>query len=435
MNTQEVLIFAIEKKYGKKISNYNDVSVFKDVLEKEYKIYLSISTLRRFFKTVNSNSGVSIKTLNLLCQFLGYSSTKKFLESTYSEKTMLLQQTLHEIKNKQFISNDSKIILLNDFSDAALLFSIDSIFQKSIHARNISFQTELLELVSFILRQKRTKHLRENIALILWQVLVSETQENFDNFVSNHIQRSDFVNNVILSYIDYDQLNKRYGDVLVKLKNEIINKSHQLFINLMLGLRNYLNGYTPLAITFDLEPQKLPEILKGRLFAYLILRNYVNENDEKLEKILWEDLIQNAYESKQRNLFFIEVIHTFLIIKRIDLIEIILNEFYEDLFDVSDGFTYLNRSIYLLAQSFVFVKNDEFKKAESSLSLVSSLVKKERDFHLWFKLFYSISLFHINKSREDLNQFKRISEKLNFMFFDENYCLNYFKHDFFGLQS
>lgn len=427
MNTQEVLIFAIEKKCGKKISNYNDVSDFKEVLEKEYQIYLSISTLRRFFKTVNANSGVSKKTLNLLCQFLGYSSTKKFMESTFSEKKMSLQQTLYEIKHKQCISNDTKLILLNDFSDDALLISIESIFQKSIQARNISFQKELLELVSFILSQQRTKHLRENIALILWQVLVSETQENFDIFISNHIQRSDFVNNIVLSYIDYDQLNKRYGDVLIKLNNEKINKSDKLFIGLMLGLRNYLNGHTPQAISLDLEPQKLPEILKGRLFAYLILRNYENENDAKVEKILWEDLIRKAYESKQKNLFFIEVVHTFLIIKRIDLIQIILDEFYEDLFDISDGFTYLNRSIYLLAQSFVFIKNNEFKKAEGSLSLVSPLVKKERDFHLWFKLFYRISLFHINKSLEDLNQFERISEKLNFICFDQNYCLNYFE--------
>lgn len=430
MKVQEILILAIEKKYGSKISSYNKVKIFSKHLESDYKILISISTLRRFFKTVPNSSAPSENTLNNLSKYLGYSDYKKFLEHSYSYDQMRNQQTLQNIKTNQKVTNKNKQLILNDLTTDVLIIFIESLVQWAIFKKNFLFQRELLEIVKEVVEKKNIPYLRENLALLIWNILILEEKESFEGLIKNHKDSKIFQQFIIFSYIDYDQLNYRYGFVLERLKYSEVSSKDHLFICLILALRDHLNNKPIDELKWNKKINELPEILKGRYLSYQLLVCSKNNSNKAIFQKRWNEILRMGASSNSQNLYFIEILHTLLIMQRVDLIEIILNQFYEELFDISDGFTYLNRSIYLLAQSFVFNSHGNKKMAKSSISLIDESVIEKREFHLWFKLFYYISAYHseIDKNTQPtlLKEYQLISHKLGFLTFNKSFCKDFF---------
>jgi hypothetical protein len=431
MDAHDLLIILIEKKYGKKIGTFSIINDFAESLEKEHQLFISVSTLRRFFKTVKSTSQPSKKTLNALSNYLGFESYSKFVEHSFSNSSIFSQQTISDIKVAEQINENQRRFILNDLPVDALAIFIESILLRSILCNNRTFQQQILELVKDLVDNKRISFLRENLALMVWQTLVMEEETRFNQFISNHIKNRVFLNYVIFSYIDYDHLSSRYGDVLEEIDNEDIAPDQSLFITAILGLRNFLKGEEVFQLSKDI-PTCVPDILLGRLMAYpLIILHSTNQNFVAKENRIFEDILQQGERQDKKNLFFIEVIHVLIIIKRIDLISLIFERFYEDLFEISDGFTYLNRSIYLLANAYINLAKKDFSSAKHSLSLVHHNLVKRGSLHCWFKLFYFIASYHAHEELPDkesyLKEYLDYSQRVGLPFFNFAFCVDYFR--------
>ena len=81
---------ALEEKLGWGQSNQwatKDFQNLSDHIDEATGILLSVSTLKRFFGTVNSDTKASVSTLDTLSQFLGYPNWRVFLENgTFSKR-------------------------------------------------------------------------------------------------------------------------------------------------------------------------------------------------------------------------------------------------------------------------------------------------------------------------------------------------------------
>ncbi len=72
------LIYAVEKKYSRKLNTSTDFDEFSLVLKSEVDIEVSPSTLKRLWGYVNDRHIPRIRTLDILSMYVGYSDFKEF---------------------------------------------------------------------------------------------------------------------------------------------------------------------------------------------------------------------------------------------------------------------------------------------------------------------------------------------------------------------
>lgn len=426
MSPYQLFILAIEKQYGSKIESYNQVKNFAKHLEENHKINLSLSTLRRFFKTVPSKSLHSQNTLNRLSNYLNLSNYEQFLEKSYSYDSMRVQRIAASIKLANSISKNDISFISKELSSDIITLLVENIFQHALMNNKNKLQRQVFDLIENIVEVNHYPFLKENLALNLWQSLILANKKVFNDFIQQHASSPKFQNYVIFNYIDYDHLNTRYGRVLELIQHKSLEPHNKLFIKLMLSFRDYLNKKE--IHTINNSHKNLPAILNGRLLIHNFL--YDQQVDLETKNTTWRKLINKGKKIKNKNLFFIEVIHVLLVVKRVDLIDKVISTFYEELFEISDGFTYLNRSIYLLGESFVAIKKGKVKSAHSSMSLIHPSLIKNDSFNLWFKVFFLLVNYHATDDKllkkNYLTDYTKVAKKLKFALFDTQFCTEYF---------
>lgn len=72
------LLNAVEKKYGHRLQTTTDFDEFSLFLKSKYNYLLSTSTLKRLWGYVNDEHKPRTQTLNLLCQYIGFSFFSEF---------------------------------------------------------------------------------------------------------------------------------------------------------------------------------------------------------------------------------------------------------------------------------------------------------------------------------------------------------------------
>jgi hypothetical protein len=201
----------------------------------------------------------------------------------------------------------------------------------------------LTYLISSYIDRKKTKYLnsifsqsklfevdRKEFAKISTSIskkLKSFSNENLE-WISKFLKYESFRNLMLYSYVDVDTLNAYYGYLLKKSLSLITKKDEILFTKLMLGFYNFVRNNL---IIFNINSLEIPDnchpILLGRYHSMKLILEPKNSNINFNQFLALSKNIDSKIE------LFQEYIPILIILKEVEKIEQIFNNFYNELID------------------------------------------------------------------------------------------------------
>ncbi|MDC1261569.1 hypothetical protein N8Z72_02615 [Polaribacter sp.] len=143
------LLFEVQKKANIVVSNISDIKFLKEEIETETTNNIGFNTLRRLYGFLEKTKP-SIKTLNTLAGYIGFSSFYKFQNHQLNYDEWYFQQNLIRIQLSKKITTDDVISINN-----SLLYDSNIIFL----AYFLSFQIQVnnLQILDFIFKNVNFK--------------------------------------------------------------------------------------------------------------------------------------------------------------------------------------------------------------------------------------------------------------------------------------
>ena len=421
MNTKN-LEKKIESKFGRPIRSLSDLKDLKEDIFKFTNYSIGFNTLRRFYGFLPTTKP-SRNTLNYLSKYVGFENYSSFVNGYKLDKVWY---------NWDQINN---IILNKSLEEKDVNWLIKK--RKSEH-----YYMYLTYLISSYIDTKKTKYLnvifnnpklfevdRKEFAKI--STSISKKLKLFSNenleWISKFLKYESFRNLMLYSYVDVDTLNAYYGYLLKKSLSLITKKDEILFTKLMLGFYDFIRNKP---ISFNINSLEVPEnchpILLGRYHSMKLILEPKNSNINFNQFLALSKNIDSKIE------LFQEYIPILIILKEVEKIEQIFNNFYNELIDY-EQWDHIHIERYnLIALSLVYLKNDEHQ-------LVPELFKyfnAESDFHVnddYQKILYSIALYHYHhqifgegkQTSKVKREYLKLVQKTGFTFFTEKLLKNY----------
>ena len=427
MNEEIILILKtqIAKKFGSPIIKQKDIKVLKENINEVVNVNIGFNTLRRFYGRLPSTSP-NINTLNILSKYVGFSSFIAF--NKHNQKDVMFDNwhRVNAIEIAGEVSELDIIWLTNNTSLDDYFILLSSIIKEFIITRNGKglYKIYSSEALFEIPRYKRNKI--ANIAGSWFREYKIEELAILKPLLS----LVNFRTNFLYLHVDYQRLNGYYGWMLQHSIPELVNDDEKLFTKLILNLTLFLNSESGCE---NLYNEKVPEnchpILYGRYWGYQLLYFKGAEFDTVLAAFM-----QVVGNQKTKVEFFHEVFWILIIIKRIDIIEQIINVHYEELYEKKywDHNNKING--HLIGQSFMHLKAKEQELANNCLSFIDFESHNVGSNGEYMKLFYNIAKYHYlklsNGTAEEINLVKDdyISsvKSTQFRFFTVSFMENYF---------
>jgi len=412
----------VASKFGRPICSLSDLKDLKDEILLFTNQSVGFNTLRRFYGFLPTTKPRR-NTLNLLSKYVGFENYSSFTNGYKLDKVWFdWDQINNIIFNNSLVEKDINWLIKK---------------RKSEH-----YYMYLTYLISSYIDTKKTKYLnvifnqpklfevdRKEFAKISTSIskkLKSFSNENLE-WISKFLKYESFRNLMLYSYVDVDTLNAYYGYLLKKSLSLITKKDEILFTKLMLGFYNFVR-YKP--ISYKINSLEIPEnchpILLGRYHSMKLILEPKNSNINFNQFLALSKNIDSKIELFQE---YIPI----LIILKVEKIEQIFNNFYNELIDY-EHWDHIHIERYnLIALSLVYLKNDEHQ-------LVPELFKyfnAESDFHVnddYQKILYSIALYHyqhqiFGEGKETSKvkaEYLKLVQKTGFTFFKESLLINYF---------
>ena len=424
----------IEKKVGFKINTTSDVKSFLAILQEHTSDPISLSTLRRFWNLIPMRKSNN-STLDVLATFLEYASYQDFVKKKNEYEKWYADARLQNLKFKKKLTADDFQFLseLIEKSESNTVFI--SLFEHAFHNEKWDYCTALFDEnnISCFKNKLPINHFQTNIAYILFIFLYGISKESFVTNIEKLIANKNFRENVIYIYIDIMGLNKRYGIILEKIEQESLISEEQLFLKLLSGLKLYLNKNKELPIINNLtitELQSLPEVLVGRFYGYQMLCAAQNQNKEK-EAIVWNDFLSFIKKETHIRQYFHEFVHALLLLKRIQKLNYLLENYFEEIIDKLHMHSYLDLFIYNLIDVMVSYKNKDLKRAHHVFkNLDTTISKYGAAYNDYYLIFHAITGYHLTTNYKEKQLFKEEYLKhvasAKFILFDELYLETYF---------
>jgi len=424
----------IEKKVGFKINTTTDVKSFLAILQKHTSDPISLSTLRRFWNLIPMRKSNN-STLDVLATFLEYASYQDYVKKKNEYEKWYADARLQNLKLKENLTRDDFQFLseLLEKSESNTVFI--SLFEHAFHNEKWAYCNALFDdnNISCFKNKLPINHFQTNIAYILFIFLYGISKESFVTSIEQLVTNKNFRENVIYIYIDIMGLNKRYGIILEKIEKEALNTEEQLFLNLLSGLKLYLNKCNKLPIINNPttnELQALPEVLVGRFYGYQMLCAAQNQNKDK-EAIVWNDFLSFIKKETHIRQYFHEFVHALLLLKRLQKLNYILENYFEEIIDKLHIHSYLDLFIYNLIDVMVSYKNKDLKRAHHIFKNLDTTVSKYgAAYNDYYLIFYAITGYHLATNHKEKQLFKeeyfRHVTSAKFKVFDELYLETYF---------
>ena len=427
MNEEIILILKtqVAKKFGGPIVKQKDIKILHENINEVINANIGFNTLRRFYGRLPSTSP-NINTLNTLSKYVGFSSFVAFNKHNQKDEMFVNWHRVNEIEIAGEISELDIIWLANTTSLDNYFMLLSSIIKEFIITRNVKalYKIYSTEVLFEIPRYKLNK-----IANIAGSWFREYKIEELDILIPI-LSLVNFRTNFLYLHVDYQRINGYYGWMLQHSIPELVNDDEKLFTKLILNLTLFLNTKNSGENLFnETVPQNCHPILYGRYWGYQLLYFKGDEFDTVLAAFM---LVVNTQEMKVE--FFHEVFWILIIIKRIDIIEQIINLHYEELYEKKywDHSNKING--HLIGQSFMHLKAKESELANNCLSFIdfeSHNVGSNREY---MKLFYNIAKYNYlklsNGTTEELKLVKddyiSCVESMQFRFFTVEFMENYF---------
>lgn len=418
----------IERKLGRPIRKPNDLKFLKEQIHEMLNEEIGFNTLRRVFDFLPTTTPNN-KTIEVLCKFVGFENKIAFGKHIREKNSWDSWKRINQIEIAGFISADDikwlqEIIIYDDY-----YIYLSSLLKEFVTSKNMdAVYTIYKKTILFdIPRYQIVK-----IANIVGSRLRAFNTTDFE-LLRPLVSLDNFRINFMYLHVDYQEFNGYYGWLLNASTSKLIHTDEKLFTKLIQNYKLFLNNEIGIQ---DLSNEKIPKpchpILYGRYWGYQLLFFRQIGIDVYLEKIFQEVKTQNLKIE-----FFHEIFPILIILKRIDVIHQIVDLYYEDLYD-KQNWDHINAmNIYLVGQSFVYLKENNFQLSKKCLEFINynSIAAGSNEYYL--KIFHLISDYHYtlytNGDKEILDSIKseycRIVEETKFYFFTVDYMENYFKEN------
>lgn len=388
----------IDQKLGFKLKRQSDVKYLHQQITINVLRPIGFNTLRRFFGFLPSGAP-QLKTLDTLCEFLGYKSFSNFSIFVDKDANWDRWTFISDFENADSLTPEmiNRLEILKPHND--YVYHISSLIKSFI-------RRERLDLLK-ILFLKRSPGLlfKENninseevievlkIAYAVGAVLRTLSRPQYENLAPLLHDDYVFKTDILDFYIDYSNFNGYYGFFI---KNRILadqKPENKLFSNLIWQYNLFLSGkstYKPYKP--NISKLKLYPALLGRLLGYEIITTHFKES-KPINNLVTN--ISKVAKTQHVSVFFIEVFPALIFIKAIDEIEYLFSEFSKELFESNNWRYYATQNTYLISLALVKIKNKDYDLASYNLNLVTLDRSKTNSYYAYLKLFYLITSYHL----------------------------------------
>lgn len=437
-NFIKLLRHDIEHLVGFRITSNTQVKVLLEILNEENHS-ISESTIRRLWGLIASENTPSQNTLNQLTQFLGYHSYQDYTRQKSKFDIWHEDQKLQKIKFKdQLNASDFKIIELHVLKTQSLIPFVN-IFEYAFYQKKWSYLHSLLcpEHLSFFSMKYYGPEINiGRLASLIQLFLFTLPEEVYKANLPHLIKAPNFRKFVTYCYINYIESNKSYGymlDEIIKLDNT--TEEEQLFIALFNGLKNYLNqnNFAEVRLIAIEKLHALPFPLVGRYYGYQLLyaKHYAPENYERYYKNLLDYATDKTTNMQQ---IFQEVVWTLLVSKQFEILNDVVDRFYEDIFDDNRYRLFADLIIYTFIDLIIIYINGDYKDALKQYRKLDVSLVKSGYHSSELTVFYHLLGYHFETETalkdEHRTDYLNYAEQTKFKRLNINYLENFFTVDF-----
>ena len=421
MNTSDLeqLKLEIEKKMGGGIDRQNDLKLLQHTIEANTGKSIGFNTLRRFFSFLKS-AKPNTNTLQILCEFCGYRSIAEFQIKCRKNTDWYLWKQIYRIENEEHISQVDIQWLLAQNKHQEFVYFLSTVLNANFRSKNTKNLQRLLSSENQLLLSYDDQiKLATSLGLLFRKIKIDDFLFLFNSTNLNQVYTYLFV--------DYSEIDGTYGKIVKHLLN--ITKagtSDYLFISLIHEYHKYLRGENTLkTIASPLDKEGMHPILLGRWVGYQLISKASLVDEEKL-------IFSLAKKQKTKNHFFYEVFPACMLTKKINLLEKIIDKYYEELFDNTTWVTYTENCMYLIGYCLVNIAKGRPLQGLKNLAFINfdEVLDSYKDY---LKLFYLIASYQAELKIGANNDMQRIEKdyvelaaKLKFKRFDLRLLKNYF---------
>lgn len=385
--------------------NLNSVRELKRLME-EIEILtnetIGFNTLRRLFGFLPKTKP-SIKTLNTLSRFLGFSSYSTYLNDKSIYDDWYFNQQLLRIKlSNQLMDNDIRFINSGVISSKNI----------TVFAYLVGYFIEKknLDLVVKIFKNLDVKRMGDSntmkFATIVSHSFYTLTNKDAMTMFDCLNKIKNFRTTVPLYFVDYTRLNSRYGKILDSIRSQSNEPSDLLFVELMYSYKYFYTAKeeTEYLIKKPKGFNQFESILKGRYYANQIL--WSTKLSERLKTNILEEIRKN-----NTSLFIQEIILSLIIKSHLGFLSTLYNSYYEEIFEFDRWTSKTRIVISLLASAVINIENKHLRMAKENLEMID-IEKIEMGYHDFISLFFELITMKISQHQEDSYRNKIASENL-----------------------
>ena len=402
------------ERVGFKINNLGSAIQLSNIILEEKDEFISYNTIRRLFKIVKTNENPSKKTLDIISRFNGYNNYNHFIKTFKYENKWKLQNDIYEILNKMdldlLIHFIRKNLRAKEDHVAIVIQVLRELFlQKRYHELYKTLEIEELKIEN--LTYDEVAHIGNGIGLLLRKIKLE------DDVIKTLLKIKNYQDLVYTMFVDYANLNKYYLSH-IKIFKTIKSADYLIaFTESLENLHCYLNlkktKHHDIRLKEDYHP-----ILKSRIIS----QNILNKNKNIIQKLEQYYLQQNNPNLPIE--YFYELIISAMISQNFEVMEWIIKKVEKN---IEENYIYHIRHIqhYIIMKCFYFASVEDeiqFKKNMKQFAIeAASTSYKEM-----LKVFILVSQYQFANGHDKFElkkEYKKLSKKLGYALFDENYLI------------
>lgn len=400
------------ERVGFKINNLGSAIQLSNIILEDKDEFISYNTIRRLFKVVKTNENPSKKTLDIISRFNGYNNYNHFIKTFKYENKWKLQNDIYEILNKMDLDLLIHFIRKNlraKEDHVAIVIQVfrELFLQKRYHELYKTFEIEELKIEN--LTYDEVAHIGNGIGLLLRKIKLE------DDVIKTLLNIKNYQDLVYTMFVDYANLNKYYISH-IKIFKTIKSADYLIaFTESLENLHCYLNLKKTIHHDIRLKEDYHP-ILKSRIIS----QNILNKNKNIIQKLEQYYLQQN--NPKLPIEYFYELIISAMISQNFEVMKWIIKKVEKN---IEENYIYHIRHVqhYIIMKSFYFASianKIQFKKNMKQFALeAASTSYKEM-----LKVFILVSRYQFANGHDKFElkkEYKKLSKKLGYALFDENY--------------
>ena len=399
-----VLLGNVQKKAFVNVKSVRDVKILKADIELVTGLQISYNTLRRLFGFLD-RTAPSLTTLNTLARYLGFRSYGNYLNSKSNFDDWYFHQKLLHIQALGVITPENVELLNARLLNSRNVVSIATFIAFFVEREDLN---SLLVIFNGLVQDEINIGPIMQFATIVSQAFLRLPAEKAKDLYKEMLPLDAFRNMVPLMYIDYNNLNGLYGDVVFLIKGLKSNVSDIFFSSLITEYRLFYNGkgIQNKAIKLPKNSNVLNQTLMGRYYGYKVFAND-GVDSNLVKEIKWQ--------CKKINMssFSLELFPALIIKNRIDIISSLIDLYYEDLFDTDGWNSQTTICMSLISVANLNIHEERLTLARRNLEIVE-LEKVEMSYYGYISLLYyftatKISYFENNK-KDNVSSLAVLSE-------------------------